>query len=409
MKTPLDNDLNKVYESFNQEHNHLRESLMASLPGRSPAKTIGIRKFIGDTIMKSRMTKLAVAAAIIIAVVLSITFLDKSVTSAYAIEQTIEANHVMSYLHTKYFHGEHNDVAKECWFEFDESGQVRNLRINWSEWFGGGYVIVWSENETKSWVKKRNFLRIFNDEIYTSRVYNMMETDDPKLMVEHLYEHEAKGEVEIGINESPNKAEPIVVTATYLPKSPSYGDRKILFIDRSTKLVTSLELYILKDGEYEYYGVIEYYNYNIPIDAKMFSLEDEVSPDAKRIDTRTEDVGLAQEGLADHEIATKVVREFLEALITREYVKASQIHVGLSPSEIRKLSEAWKVVRIVSIGKPVQPDKPSKIHPKRLCVACTIEVKKNGQLIQELREFRVTPVIGRRDRWEIQGSKFLKL
>jgi outer membrane lipoprotein-sorting protein len=46
---------------------------------------------IWRTIMKSSITKFAAAAVIIIAVVLSITFLDKSVTPAYGIEQTIEA------------------------------------------------------------------------------------------------------------------------------------------------------------------------------------------------------------------------------------------------------------------------------------------------------------------------------
>jgi outer membrane lipoprotein-sorting protein len=43
------------------------------------------------TIMTSTITKLAAAAVIIIAVVLSIAFFDKSVTPAYGIEQTIEA------------------------------------------------------------------------------------------------------------------------------------------------------------------------------------------------------------------------------------------------------------------------------------------------------------------------------
>jgi len=42
-------------------------------------------------IMKSQITKLATAAVIIIAVVLSITILNKSATPAWAIEQTIEA------------------------------------------------------------------------------------------------------------------------------------------------------------------------------------------------------------------------------------------------------------------------------------------------------------------------------
>ena len=96
MKTPLDKDLNKVYESFSQNHKHLRQTLMASLPDRSKQHKRAGRinhalAFTGGTIMRSRITKLAAAAVIIIAVVLSITFLDKSVTPAYGIEQTIEA------------------------------------------------------------------------------------------------------------------------------------------------------------------------------------------------------------------------------------------------------------------------------------------------------------------------------
>ncbi len=54
-------------------------------------KTSAIEQKIWRIIMKSRMTKLAAAAVIIVAVIISITFLDKSVTPAYGIEQTIEA------------------------------------------------------------------------------------------------------------------------------------------------------------------------------------------------------------------------------------------------------------------------------------------------------------------------------
>ncbi len=72
MKRQLDNDLNKAYEMFNQNHDYLRESLMASVPDRPPEKKIDIRQFIGETIMKSRITKLAAAAVIIIAVILGL-------------------------------------------------------------------------------------------------------------------------------------------------------------------------------------------------------------------------------------------------------------------------------------------------------------------------------------------------
>ncbi|MHC4728081.1 MAG: hypothetical protein ACYS17_12730 [Planctomycetota bacterium] len=79
MKTPLDNDLNKVYETFNQNHNNLRQKLMASLPDRSKYHKRSDRisyllAFTGDTIMKNRRTKLAAAAVIIIALFFSLPF-----------------------------------------------------------------------------------------------------------------------------------------------------------------------------------------------------------------------------------------------------------------------------------------------------------------------------------------------
>ncbi len=87
MKTPLDNDLNKVYESFNQNHNHLRQTLMASLPDRSKQHKRAGRishatAFIGDTIMRSRITKLAAAAVIIIAVLIGIQQLGGPIDGA---------------------------------------------------------------------------------------------------------------------------------------------------------------------------------------------------------------------------------------------------------------------------------------------------------------------------------------
>ncbi|HUU16537.1 MAG TPA: hypothetical protein VMW72_05260 [Sedimentisphaerales bacterium] len=54
-------------------------------------KTSAIEQNIWRIIMKSRITKIAAAAVIITAAMLSINFLDKSVTPAYGIEQTIEA------------------------------------------------------------------------------------------------------------------------------------------------------------------------------------------------------------------------------------------------------------------------------------------------------------------------------
>jgi len=100
MKTPLDNDLKKAYEAFDQKHNQLRESLMASLPSTSKqykqrSKFAHIGAFIGDTIMKSRTTKLATAAVVIIAVFIGIHYPGGSINGA-----SVAFGEVLGYIQT---------------------------------------------------------------------------------------------------------------------------------------------------------------------------------------------------------------------------------------------------------------------------------------------------------------------
>ena len=359
--------------------------------------------YIWKIIMKSKITKIATAAVLMLAVVLLINFLDKSVTPTYALEDTIKANNSLRYVHTKYFEGERDDVAKECWLEFDKSGRTKNLRINWSEWFVGGGVVVWNENETKSWSPKTNTLTIFNDEIYTSRVHEMKEGDDPKMIVEQLHDQNAEGLVKMEIDDSGKKEDPIVVTVTYLPGNPKYSGRKVLFVDRRTYFTTKMELYVLKEDEYSYYGVIKYFDFNVPIDEKVFSLADEVPKDARIIDKRTLDIGLAQGDLTDEEIAVKVVQEFIKALMAKDYARAGLICGGVLPAEIEKGWGRLKILRLISVDKPVKPEKPDRILPRALRVPCTIEIEKDGRTIKYPRSFYAHTVIGKRQNWEIGG------
>ncbi|MHC4159363.1 MAG: hypothetical protein ACYSSO_09825 [Planctomycetota bacterium] len=162
-----------------------------------------------------------------------------------------------------------------------------------------------------------------------------------------------------------------------------------------------MEWHQFKDGQHEYKGVMEYYDYNVPIDARMFTLDDEVPADAHCIDTRTQDVGLAQGNLTDKEIAVEVVRELLEALIAKDYYKAGLICGGLTADEIQNSWGRLNVVRIVSIGEPGPFPKPSKVFPKVQSVPCTIEREKNGSKITRERSIAVRSVLGRRDRWVI--------
>ncbi len=84
MSAHLDDNLDKTYERFRQNHEALRTALMASLPqDRTDEKRFGaanrLRRFSGDLIMYSKIgNRLAIAAAIVIAVLLGLHYLGGS-------------------------------------------------------------------------------------------------------------------------------------------------------------------------------------------------------------------------------------------------------------------------------------------------------------------------------------------
>lgn len=376
-----ENDFKKLINRLNIDdkpnpahHQNLRQKMLSTFNKiHKPRKTswLTIRRII----MKSPITKLAAAAAIIVVGALAITFLQQSATPAYAIEQTIEANHSVRFLHIKNFKAEH-DEPKEFWLEFDQYGQFVNARIHTPEWepHDGPKVTVWAENIAQVWLKKKNVLAIIKDKSVAQHMLNFAKECDPKLAVQRLYEQQAQGEVDIKIDYPLDKAEPIVVTATYLPESSKPDKREVLLVDQATKLVVAMEYHQLKDGQYQYLGVSEYYDYNQPIAPEMFALSD-VPADALILDQVTQKIGLAQGNLSDNEIATEVARQFFQALIDKDYHKAGRLYQGIPAEKMQEVYGQIRFIRIVSIGEPTPETTFGKLR-----VPCTIEIQKNGEM-----------------------------
>lgn len=104
----------------------------------------------GRIIMKSKITKLATAAVVILAVVIAINFWEKSVTPAYAIGQTIEAMRNVNTVHClgTTFTGE----QIELWLEVNpETGENEKFYVDSPE-----VTIVATPNETYMYQKKTN-------------------------------------------------------------------------------------------------------------------------------------------------------------------------------------------------------------------------------------------------------------
>ena len=362
-------------------------------------KTSATGQNIWRIIMKSPITKLAAAAVIVLAVVFSMTIFDKSVPTAYAFEQTIQASHSVQYLHIRAITPSHEDQPVEFWVEFAQDGQPKNMRLNLPDWMAPGdgpREVIWKDGKKQEWLREKNILTTAEDEASADQVRKMIENLDPKLAVTRLQEKQEQGKVELEINEPADKAEPIIVTATSTKEDDSSFQRTVLYIDQATRLVNAIELYKLSNGEYEYMKKLEFYDYNQPVDAKMFMFKD-VSDDAEHIDLMT--IGLAQGNLSNEEIAVEVVRQFLEALIARNYDKASKLFPGVPADEIKEMFGEINIIRIVSMGKPILHSETN-----RLRVPYEVEVEIKGEISQwKERSNLVQHLAGQPDRWAICG------
>ncbi|MHC4534630.1 MAG: hypothetical protein ACYS6K_11815 [Planctomycetota bacterium] len=131
MKTPLDKDFNKVYESFKQNHNHLRQKFMASLPDRSQQhkRTGGISHilaFTGEIIMNNRITKIAAAAVIIVAIMLGINYISGSPDGA-SVSWASVTRRLNDVDHVHFYEVQNNEDSfpsiREAWYAH---GQLRS-------------------------------------------------------------------------------------------------------------------------------------------------------------------------------------------------------------------------------------------------------------------------------------------
>jgi hypothetical protein len=352
-------------------------------------------------IMKSRITKFATAAVIITAVTVSIIFLNKSTAPAYAIEQSLQAYHSVRYLHIRDYDAQHSEEPREFWIECDEAGRLKNVRSYFPDWASGGdgpKVVVWDQGKAQIWLKEKNSLLVIRDEKVFADMLKFVQNSDPRLLVEHLYDMEKQNKGKLDINEPSDKTKDIKITVDVV----SSGRRTILYVDRATKLVTATEFYQLKDGEYQYQGTMEFFDYNQPIDPTMFNLEKEIPADVTRVDQTTQEVGLEQGNLSKDEIVVEVAKQFFDALIAKDYAKAGKLLEGMPADKMEQAFGRIRFIRIVSIGKPEPHPIPMT---QGVVVPCVVEIEADGKIEeQKFDQLGIRQVYNQPGRWTIFGG-----
>ncbi len=363
-------------------------------------------------IMGSPIPRIAAAAVFVAALGLFVGLMVRTVPPAYGLEQTVQASHGLRCLHMKSF-AAGLDEPKEFWLQCDESGQIEKARWHMPSWDApedGAKVVVWKDSKIQLWFKGKpggqGVLATYSRQQPPFWLLDFARSSDPRLRIAQLKEAQAKGKVELEIDEPMDRAQPILVTATYLPQSQSPGRRLVLRIDPTTKLVASVETYALEESQYRLQDRQEFSNYNVPIDPAMFDLETTVPATVRRVDgDAVENRGLPQGTLRDDEIATKVVRQFFEALIAQDYETAGQLYCGTSAEEMKQgFFGKTRIIRIVSIDKPT-PHPIPEIGGLR--VPCKVEIEKDGvrSMWEPFGPFvRTTHRQDEHPRWEIHGG-----
>ncbi len=303
----------------------------------------------------------ATAMALAASLVLYVT-LFSSPTAAYALEQTVQAiKNVISY------HVKITPAAElgEAWVQLKPDGSPLQARMDLLSPHDGPKVVVLSDGKAEVWFKKKNSFVIVRDKKALKRLMKMRAIFDPKLAFEELQAAQRAGKTQVVTKEPVEKGDPVTLTVT----SKATPDRREVYeVDPKTKLVQRVTTYDRHDGQWEQVEQREYLDYNKVIDPKVF--KPELPKDVMKIDDIKRPPGLVKGDLTDEQIATKVAREFFEALIAKDYKKAGLIYSGIPAKKMEELFGRHEFNRIVEIGKP-----KAGLHPDPTALAVPVKVE----------------------------------
>jgi hypothetical protein len=324
---------------------------------------------IGRLIMNSKITKLAAAAVIIVAVGLSITFFEKTTQTAYAIEQTIEACNDIYFLHVKQFNANHEEPL-EFWIKSDERGDITNARYYLPEHVSpedGAKLVTWTPERAELWFKRKHSYLIFQSKRIEGWMQSLLQQAQPKLVMKKLLADQEAGTVDIDIQKPQEKQKPITITATYKAKPK----KEIYYVNQATDLITRIEFYYIENDQDVLGSTTEFFDYNVPIEEKMFSIKDEVPDDVTVVDQLNQLIGIPQGDMTDEQAATETVRQFFQALIDKNYQKAGLIYCGIYGEKAKESFGHLNVTAIISVGPPVPYP---QCGPHSFEVLCRVEL-----------------------------------
>jgi outer membrane lipoprotein-sorting protein len=212
-------------------------------------------------IMKSKITKLTTVAAVILAVVLGVTLIDRSAAPAYAIEQTIQAMRSISSVRA--YCTDWDGSEGQVLISIDpETGQEESYYSDI-----GNLMIVATDQKTFYYHKDKNLVRIRNEHVLAAEVrFSRLFEDLPDLIQRLNGKLDFKSEFDKDLQKK------VIRVHGYIPAQKDFGEKEfIINVDPKTKLPINTETLKAAPGQ----GVksVDRLEYNVPIPEGLFDFK----------------------------------------------------------------------------------------------------------------------------------------
>ncbi len=349
--TPAEN-IDKLFKNSNATVGQkVDEKILNDALGALPDKQSGANKNIWRLIMHSKITKIAVAAGVIL-MVYWLTLSDNGISRTYAIDQTLEAMNTIKSVHFKAELYKQGDI--ECWMLFDEPAckpthvclyrpgfPIR--KIDSPEGSFGYNEITNRYRLNRRDERKCNWYPDFSN--FFKQSLERGQKDDTVIITNEYNDELAQDVIVISIDEGDRKCRYIIDPETKLP---------IRFITLET---SNFMKYFRQTIAVRNISFIEY---NKPAPEGLFTVRDDAELVTNEHDIHVHpDTGMAVGSLTHEQACEKIIRDVTEAMNQRDWKTVQQLLFPFGPPPKEMLAKLPKdtsqpLVEILEIGRPYE-------------------------------------------------------
>jgi len=310
----------KVGSEFN---NRILNDTLAAFEKSKTKEPADLQPSVWRIIMNSSITKLAVAAVLVIAAVISITFLSKSATPAYAIEQTIEALKNTRTVHM--FCRDWDGKKFEMWMTLDSQGYPEYCYSYWPDY---EVTNISTPMVSYQYNKKMNQVSVNKGKLYHFDVQF-------DRMFEDLQKEVQKSESNVKVyREAASSGSKSLIVAICGEGDESWK----VFIDPETKLPVGLHCLKSRNRPGDFIRDFDEIRFDEELPAGIFEFQIPEGATVSNIDDEEKRLsdpnnGISTEGLTEQQAAEQIAGQYWRAIIDKDLEKAKKVYPRTNSDE----------------------------------------------------------------------------